>query len=309
VKTNVLVVDDSAMIRKVIKDHLESHGYRVLVARDGEEALAVHRAIDIHVLIIDLDMPGMNGLEFCWHVRAEDEQRRSFSILMMTGDADARCRIEALDAGADEFLTKPIDLPMLRARVRAGERITRTHRAMAEMLDTDPLTGVLNRRRFLERLEQDYGYARETGAPLAVALFALDHVKAINATHGHSSGDRALTLFAQSCAALLPEGGVLGRLGGEEFCAALPVGGIDDAVALVEDIRLSTAALVAVPESGAAFSFTVSAGLCMAQGTDSVTDLLARAGESLSLAKRGGRNRTVLRGAEGMAVRARFHVM
>ncbi|CAO3416307.1 GGDEF domain-containing response regulator [Azospirillum doebereinerae] len=307
-ETNVLVVDDSAVIRKIIKDHLETCGYRVLVARDGEEALAIHRAIDIHVLITDLDTPRMNGLELCWHVRAEDDRHRSFSILM-TSDADTRCRAEALDAGADEFLTKPIDLPMLRARVRAGERVTRTHRAMAEMLTTDGLTGVLNRRRFIERLEREYGHATETGAPLAVALFDLDRVKAINGTHGHGSGDRALTLFAESCGALLPDGGVLGRLGGGEFCMALPVGDVAEVIALAETVRRSTAALVATTADGGAFSFTVSVGVCLAQGTDSAADLLARAGESLALAKRGGRNRTVVCGTEGVVVRARFHVL
>nr|WP_274390023.1 GGDEF domain-containing protein [Azospirillum doebereinerae] len=177
------------------------------------------------------------------------------------------------------------------------------------MLNTDPLTGVMNRRRFLERLEHEYSYARDTGAPLAVALVDLDRLKAINGAHGHSNGDRALKLFAETCGALLPDGGILGRLDGEAFCMALPTDDVEDAIALVEGIRLSTAALVATTAEGATFSFTVSAGVCLARGTDSVTELLARADESLHVAKRSGSDRTVVRGAEGVVVKARFHVV
>ncbi len=278
VETNVLVVDDSAVVRRIITEHLEGYGYRVLQARDGEEALAIYRSQDIHVLITDLEMPKINGVELCWLVRADDDQHRTFTILM-TADADTERRIEAFDAGADEFLTKPIDMPMLRARVRAGERITRTHRVMADMLNTDYLTGVMNRRRFMERLEQADAGVRTSGVPLAVAMFDIDHFKAINDTHGHSNGDLALRLFAQNCRSFVPEGGFLGRLGGEEFGMVLPAGDLDAAIALVERVRQSTAALPAATADGVLFSFTVSVGLCLARGAGSVADLLARADE------------------------------
>ncbi len=307
-KTNVLVVDDSAVVRRIIKDHLESHGYHVLLAADGEEGLAVCQREDIHVLITDLEMPRMNGLELCWHVRAGDGQHRTFCILMTT-DTDTERRIAAFDAGADEFLTKPIDFPMLRARVRSGERIARHYRVMAEMLYVDYLTGVLNRRRFMDRLEQDYGRARETGVPLAVAMFDIDHFKAINDTHGHSNGDLALKLFAENCLALAPAAGFVGRLGGEEFGMALPAGDLEATVALIETIRRSTAELTAVTPDGVAFSFTVSVGVCLSPGTDSLADLLARADKVLYVAKHNGRNRTVVCGTGGILVQARFYMV
>ena len=250
----------------------------------------------------------MDGLELCWLVRADDDQHRTFCILM-TADDDIQRRIEAFDAGADEFLTKPIDMPMLRARVRAGERITRTHRIMSEMLNTDYLTGVLNRRRFMERLEQQYRLSREKAAPFAVAMFDIDHFKRINDTYGHSNGDMALKLFAETCAASVPPGGFLGRLGGEEFCMVLPARDVEAAIALVEDVRLATSALTAKTVEGADFTFTVSVGMCPADGTDSVADLLARADESLYFAKNSGRNRTVVCGTGGVVVKARFYVM
>lgn len=318
-ETNVLVADDSAVVREIIRDHLERNGYRVMLARDGAEALSIYRREDIHVLVTDLEMPQMDGLELCWLVRAEDDQHRTFCILM-TADGDTQRRIEAFDAGADEFLTKPIDMPMLRARVRAGERITRTHRAMAEMLSTDYLTGVLNRRTFMERLEHAHRRTRDPGEPLAVAMFDIDHFKSINDTHGHSNGDLALKLFAENVRAQVPPGGFLGRMGGEEFCLALPVatdgnGSCDLAptIDLVERIRLSTAELKADRGDGGTFSFTVSVGVCAAQGaeqgTDSAADLLARADESLYFAKRSGRNRTVIYGSDGVVIKARFYVM
>ena len=321
-ETNVLIADDSAVVRKILKDHLEASGYRVLVARDGREALDLYHRNDIHILITDLEMPNMDGLELCWLIRAEDDQHRTFCILM-TADDDTQRRIEAFDAGADEFLTKPIDMPMLRARVRAGERITRTHRVMAEMLNTDYLTGVLNRRRFMERLEQDYrlfcdqdtpsgspvAVAPFAVAPFAVAMFDIDHFKAINDTHGHSNGDLALKRFAETCAAHVPPGGFLGRMGGEEFCMVLPARDVESAIATAEELRLATSAMAVTTAEGAAFSFTVSIGMCPAQGTESVADLLARADESLYFAKNSGRNRTVVCGTGGVAVKARFYVM
>lgn len=307
-ETNVLIVDDSAVVRKILKDHLEASGYCVLVARDGQEALDLYHRNDIHILITDLEMPRMDGLELCWLIRAEDDQHRTFCILM-TADDDIQRRIEAFDAGADEFLTKPIDMPMLRARVRAGERITRTHRVMAEMLNTDYLTGVLNRRRFMERLEQQYRQSRETGAPFAIALFDIDHFKTINDTYGHSNGDLALKRFAETCAAHVPPGGFLGRMGGEEFCMVLPTPDVESAIAKAEEVRLSTAAMTAATAEGVPFTFTVSIGVCPAQGTESVADLLARADESLYFAKNSGRNRTVVCGTGGVVVKARFYVM
>lgn len=308
VETNILVADDSNFFRDLIRTDLESNGYRVLLAEDGAQALSLYRSHDIHILITDLEMPVMTGLELCWHVRAEDDQHRTFTILM-TGDTETARRIEAFDSGADEFLAKPIDLSMLRARVRAGERITRMHRVMVEMLHTDYLTGVLNRRYFMERLDQAYRTAKETGSPLAVAMFDIDHFKTINDTHGHSNGDLALKRFADHCAAQLPDGGFLGRLGGEEFCLCLPAADLDAALARVEAIRRSTAELMVETGSGSSFGFTVSIGMCLDQDTDSVNDLMAQADEALYFAKRSGRNRTVLRGAEGVTVKARFYVM
>ncbi|PWC32553.1 diguanylate cyclase [Azospirillum sp. TSO35-2] len=307
-ETNVLVVDDSSFFRDLIRTDLESNGYKVLLAEDGAQALSVYRSHDIHILITDLEMPVMTGLELCWHVRAEDDQHRTFTILM-TGDTETARRIEAFDSGADEFLAKPVDLSMLRARVRAGERISRMHRVMVEMLHTDYLTGVLNRRYFMERLERAYGTAMETGAAMAVAMFDIDHFKTINDTHGHSNGDLALKRFADNSALHVPDGGFLGRLGGEEFCLCLPAADLDGALARVEAIRRSTAELVVETGTGVRFSFTVSVGMCLIQDTTSVADLMSQADEALYFAKRSGRNRTVLRGAEGVTVKALFYVM
>lgn len=307
-ETNVLIADDSSVVRKILRDHLEASGYHVLVARDGQEAWDLYHRNDIHIVITDLEMPRMDGLELCWLIRADDDQHRTFCILM-TADDDIQRRIEAFDAGADEFLTKPIDMPMLRARVRAGERITRTHRVMAEMLNTDYLTGVLNRRRFMDRLEQDYRQTRDAGATFSIALFDIDHFKAINDTHGHSNGDLALKRFAETCAAHAPPGGFVGRMGGEEFCMVLPGGAVESAIAKAEEVRLATAALDVTTAEGVPFSFTVSIGMCPAEGTESVADLLARADESLYFAKNSGRNRTVVCGTGGVVVKARFYVM
>ncbi|MFP5517770.1 MAG: GGDEF domain-containing protein [Alphaproteobacteria bacterium] len=308
VETNILVADDSNFFRELIREELESSGYRVILAKDGGQALALYRSHDIQILITDLEMPVMTGLELCWHIRAADDQHRTFTILM-TGDSETARRVEAFESGADEFLAKPIDLPMLRARVRAGERITRMHRVMVEMLNTDYLTGVANRRHFMERLEQAYRTAKETGSPLAIAMFDIDHFKAINDTHGHGNGDLALKRFADHCAAQVPDGGFLGRLGGEEFCLCLPAGDLETALARVEAIRRSTVDLMVETGTGVSFGFTVSIGMCLVQDTDSVNDLMTQADEALYFAKRSGRNRTVLRGAEGVTVKARFYVM
>ncbi len=308
VETTILVADDSNFFRELIREELETSGYRVLLAKDGGQALALYRSHDVHIVITDLEMPVMTGMELCWHVRAADDQHRTFTILM-TGDSETARRVEAFESGADEFLAKPIDLPMLRARVRAGERITRMHRVMVEMLNTDYLTGVANRRHFMERLEQAYRAAKEDGTALAVAMFDIDHFKAVNDTHGHANGDLALKRFADHCAAQVPDGGFLGRLGGEEFCLCLPAGKLEAALAQVEAIRRSTAELMVETGSGASFGFTVSIGMCLVQDTGSVNDLMTQADEALYFAKRSGRNRTVLRGAEGVTVKARFYVM
>lgn len=307
-ETNVLVVDDSVVVRTVLKDHLEAHGYHVLLASDGVEALDLYHQNDVHILIADLEMPRMDGLELCWLVRADDDQHRTFCILM-TADDDVLRRIEAFDSGADDFLIKPIELPMLRARVRSGERLTRSNRLMAEMLSTDYLTGVLNRRHFMDQLERRFRKARESGASIAVAMFDIDHFKRVNDTLGHSNGDLALKRFAALCAEHCPAGGVIGRMGGEEFCMVLPSDDPPAAIARADSVRLATADTTVTTADGREVSFTVSVGVCLADGVDSVPDLLSRADEALYFAKNSGRNRTVVCGTGGVVVAARYYVM
>jgi len=292
VETNVLVVDDSLFFRDLIRTDLESNGYRVLLAEDGAQALSLYRSHDIHILITDLEMPVMTGLELCWHVRAEDDQHRTFTILM-TGDTETARRIEAFDSGADEFLAKPIDLSMLRARVRAGERITRMHRVMVEMLHTDYLTGVLNRRYFMERLEQAYRAAKETGSPLAVAMFDIDHFKAFNDTHGHLVGDHVLKLVARMLTECIKGRDTATRYGGEEFAIILPRTSLENAIKLAEQVRTFVGGRQIVNKARNANYGTVALSVGVAQfrpGEPAMT-LVRRADQALYAAKRSGRNR------------------
>ncbi|MDQ2102493.1 diguanylate cyclase [Azospirillum isscasi] len=291
----VLIADDTVLMRAMLSEQVASYGHEVILARDGQEALDRARAEPFDIAIIDWEMPRLSGLEVCWHLKADPRTAYSYLILMTSHD-EPFYEFKALDAGADDFIHKPVNSAHLKARLKAGGRITGMHRQLIAQAQTDPLTGIANRRAFLERAGEETRRASRFGLPLSLLIADIDHFKRINDSRGHAAGDEALRRFVQTLNSALRPGDLIGRYGGEEFVVLLPNTTLTDATAVAERLRQRVAAQD-IGADGGSFRMTASFGVAAVEpelGDSGGIDAALRiADAALYRAKAEGRNRVV----------------
>ncbi len=293
----VLVADDSLVIRKLLRRQLEEHGHDVVEAVDGEDALVQVRAHLPDIVLLDVEMPNLDGHGVLGQMHATPEVA-DIPVVFLTARASTEDVVEGLRLGAHDYLRKPFEPSELVARVSAAVRVKRLQDQLRERnaeLDEisrmDVVTGLPNRRHLLEHLQVETSAARRRGEQFGLLMVDVDHFKKVNDEWGHESGDAVLRIVAARLASACREEDVAGRWGGEEFVVVAPASDIDGATALAERVR----ALVAespIPV-GASGSITVTVSVGVVAGIDDVDDLLRRADEALYEAKQTGRNRVV----------------
>jgi diguanylate cyclase (GGDEF)-like protein len=298
----VLVADDDEIYRGLLATTLSRWGYQVTPVAGGEQALERLEAEGAPTLaILDWMMPGLTGPEVCARLRARAGARYTY-VLLLTARHKMEDVIEGLDAGADDYLTKPFDTSELRARLRAAERILalqekllKSRQELEELATHDPLTQLWNRRTILEMLGNEAARAKREKKTLAVILVDVDHFKQVNDTRGHLCGDQVLREVARRMDGALRPYDLLGRFGGEEFLVTLTTDAPEGAAVVAERLR---AAVAAGPfsASGVDFCISVSAGVATsAAGAEfSPESLLHAADSALYRAKHEGRNRVCL---------------
>jgi two-component system cell cycle response regulator len=290
----VLIVEDDPVTRKLLEVFLNKWGYEVSLSHDGREAWDALSEPDSPSLVIsDWMMPHMNGLELCRKVRESDMAHYVYFIIL-TAKGKKPDVIEALRAGADDYLVKPFDQEELKCRVRIGERIVSLEQRIMEMASTDFLTGSLNRRAFFERMEQEVQRAAREEGQLSVILADIDGFKAINDKHGHNAGDKVLQKFVKTLSLSLRSYDFLGRYGGEEFLVCLPGTDQFQALQVAERMRkLVEKERIALPDKPETIQITASFGVAShvpgSEGT--VLYMTRRADEAMYRAKRSGKNR------------------
>lgn len=293
----ILIADDDLVSRRHLEQTLVALGHEVVAVEDGLAALAALLKPDgPRIAILDWMMPGATGLEVCRLVR----KQASFYvyILLLTARDRREDIVTGLDAGADDFLSKPFDPLELRARLRPGERVMalqegliRTQEAYRELAIHDSLTGLWNRRMILEQLGNELHRAEREGRSLGVAIADLDHFKKVNDTLGHGTGDGVLREVAKRMHSAVRDCDSVGRYGGEEFLLVLP--GCDGTAALLvaERVRRRVAE-TAVQAGDEVVPMTVSLGLAFSRRADVEPEALIQAAdEALYRAKAAGRNR------------------
>jgi two-component system cell cycle response regulator len=301
----IIVADDDSDSRELVAHVVRGLGHSCREACDGVEARAMHRAQAADVIISDWNMPKMDGLELCREIRESDPPYWHTHFIFLTG-GDGRPRlVEGLHGGADEYITKPVDLAELEARLEVASRVVEARRALeanniALRLDserehiaarTDPLTAISNRRRLKEDLEPLEGRAARYGHRYCAALCDIDEFKAYNDCFGHLSGDKALCRVARAIQDHLRSGDGLYRYGGEEFLAILPEQSVADARAGMDRVRHEVEKLGIAHSPAAHASFlTISVGISNLNG-GTVDEWLKRADSALYRAKSLGRNR------------------
>lgn len=297
----ILVADDDPISRRILQGILTEWGYEVTVASNGTEAWKLLQQDAPELAILDWVMPGMEGIQICEALRKRKEARYVY-ILLMTARSNKNDIVRGLQAGADDYLTKPYDPLELKARLIAGRRIIDLQEqliAARELLrhqaTRDPLTGVLNYRGIMEVLERELSRAQRDGKALGVILGDLDHFKNINDTHGHLAGDEALREVAGRLSGAIRPYDTTGRYGGEEFLVVLP--GCDEAgiVKVGERIR-ERIAKEPVHYQHNELAVTISLGAVVHTPPNAVEihALLHAADTALYWAKNNGRNRVEL---------------
>ena len=294
----VLVADDDALMRLLLSRVLAASGYEVILAANGQEAWELLQTKDAPSLaILDWVMPGIDGVELCSRVRSRKDCPYVY-ILLFTSKNKQQEILRGLDAGADDYLTKPIQIAELQARLRVGKRIIGLQHQLLEAYEStqfqashDPLTSIWNRRAILRLLESQFAKTEREKKDLAVLLIDVDHFKTVNDTYGHLQGDIVLLEIARRMSSALRTYDLIGRYGGEEFLAIVPDCSIKDAATVGERLR-RVIADTPIDVNGSPLSVAVSVGA--AAGTkvsvESESQLLQAADKALYEAKQAGRN-------------------
>jgi diguanylate cyclase (GGDEF)-like protein len=295
----ILIADDSLVSRHLLDATLRKWGYEVLVACDGAEALQLLEREDAPALIIlDWMMPGMTGLEVCRRIRQRGSEPYTY-ILLLTSKSQKEDLIEGMDAGADDYITKPFDQSELQVRLRAGTRLVdlqaqllSAREALREQATRDSLTRLWNRDSILETLTRELARAQRESSPLGVVIVDLDHFKHINDNHGHPAGDAVLREAARRMHSSVRQYDSVGRYGGEEFLILLPNCGEAESFSQAERLRKQLSQ-TDICFNDTSFRITASFGVTAAIPADPWTaeGLIRKADEALYVAKKSGRNR------------------
>jgi two-component system, cell cycle response regulator len=284
----IALVEPSRTVQRIVTGIIEPWGHEVRTFMDAPEALACLQAErNVCVLITSAELVSTSGVQLVSDARALAGAQRPLYIVLMSSSDQRSKMIQALENGADDFISKPPAPEELRARLRAGERITSMQAELIALATIDSLTGLLTRRAFVAAAERMVERAM-AGRHFSVLICDLDKFKAINDTYGHETGDLVLRKVSEELRAIdVPTG----RLGGEEV-ALLTEGHLDDAVDLAERIRESVSNL-AIRVGNRTIGVTCSIGAAEWEPGDTIDTLLRRADAALYEAKRTGRNRVV----------------
>jgi two-component system, cell cycle response regulator len=292
-KPIVLLIDDSVDVHRLLQVRLRHEQLRLVGTTNGREAIELAQQVRPSAILLDLDMPDMDGFELLRAIK-DDPTTHAVPVIILSNVQGSEEKVTAFDLGATDFVTKPFDLAELRARLRAALRLDHLLRLLAERADVDGLTGLGNRAHFDKRWGEKVAECRRYGHALSLAMIDVDFFKRINDTFGHPAGDEVLQRVAQLLLRECRQPDVLCRYGGEEFALVMPSTDTPSAEIVTERIRRALESTVwhRHPDQ----PITVSIGLVGIAGTCgsvSPEQWLEATDRNLYVAKRGGRNRVV----------------
>ncbi len=296
----ILIADDSPTTLFALKKNLEEWGYEVCEVKDGLEAWqTLNKENPPRIAVLDWMMPGMDGVQICKKLQERTESPFVYTILL-TSKTEKEDLVFALENGAHNFQSKPISPEELRSHVNVGRRLVEADDKIKEyaaqmksLAQTDVLTGICNRRYFMEQGTNMFKSAKRTDRPLSVMLLDIDHFKKVNDTFGHAAGDEVLKKMSISALGKLRDIDLFGRIGGEEFAVVMPEAAIEGAHKTADRLRKSLSELE-IKFDNKTISFTVSIGVTTRRPEDeTLEEVLKRSDAYLYAAKEGGRNRVV----------------
>ena len=304
----ILIAEDDLISRRLLQKTLESWGHRVLAAKDGRQAWNILQTNDIRLVIADWVMPFIDGVTLCQKIRKANMPGYVYFIIL-TGKDRKEDIIVGLEAGADDYVTKPFDRGELQVRVHAGKRILtlekelsetneqlqRLNQRLEEMTRVDPLMQIGNRRGFYETVEKVHGHSSRYGRNYSILMCDIDQFKAYNDLYGHMAGDEILKAVASSIRGALRTSDELFRYGGEEIVLILPEQDLEKATVAAGRVRSGIEALGIEHKGSRAGVITISCGVASLLNREYKNDrwetILAHADNALYEAKSAGRNR------------------
>lgn len=294
----VLIAEDDVHMLNLLSIMVQSFGHDVFTADNGREAWELYQNHHFPLIISDWLMPEISGVDLCRKIRKSQKLNYTY-IILVSSLSGRKNYLEGMDAGADDFVGKPVDKDELHARIRVAERIINLQMRLEEMTQTDGLTNLANRRRFDEALNEEWRRARRTETPVSLIMIDIDFFKHFNDNYGHLEGDICL----KKVSAVLAKtgnrpGDLVARFGGEEFVVLLSGAASDAAQMLAERLRSAVSNLKVKHEySETADHVTISLGIASVipgheQNNPQV--LISLADTALYQAKKNGRNQAIL---------------
>ncbi|MES2934026.1 MAG: diguanylate cyclase [Pseudomonadota bacterium] len=291
-KSLILIIDDSVDNIRLLSGMLKGQG-QIIFAMNGDAGIELARQRQPQLILLDVEMPDMDGYQVCRKLKADPETRSS-AVIFVTAHASMSSEIEALEAGGLDFITKPLNPPVVRARVHTHLTLQRHTAALEHLANRDGLTGLYNRRYFDQQLEREFDRHKRQRLSLGIAFIDLDHFKAFNDGYGHAEGDTCLKTVAEAIStATRRPGEVAARYGGEEFVCVLPYTTIEGMQNYGEWICSRVRELNLVHGYSPTSSYvTISIGLTAEVPPESGTTqkMMANADRALYEAKSAGRN-------------------
>jgi diguanylate cyclase (GGDEF)-like protein len=293
----VAIVDDDAAIRRLLRLFLKRAGYDVLECTTGAEAREALWKEQWDLAVLDRRLPDLDGVVLAQALKINPDFRTSY-IIMLTGEDEQEDKVEGLELGADDYITKPFQYPELMARIRAGKRIVdlqkellETNRRLELLSITDGLTKLNNHRYFQDELAKAFEEAQRYNRPLSLAMIDIDFFKKVNDTYGHAVGDDVLKQVARLYKESVRSTDLVARYGGEEFAVMMPETALDDGEVFAEKIRKMLES-TPVPTQIGPLGVTVSIGLASVPHSriHTAKELIIAADKALYRAKKNGRN-------------------
>ena len=292
-RMRILLVEDSVIDRHQVGGYLTEWGLDYLAVADGLEALRMLESHDPpNMVLLDWLLPGIDGIDICRHIRQRSADGTYIYTVMLTAKNRKQDLVAAMEAGADDYLAKPVDASELRARIMAGKRILELQQHLRFAATHDFLTNLLNRSEIICALEREFSRTQREAKPITVILADIDHFKTVNDTLGHAAGDEVLKEIGRRLRMDLRPYDLVGRYGGEEFLLVLPGCDLETAKRRADRIREAIGSDPIATPYGTA-SVTISMGVTAASSHTQSTpcEILHQADTSLYSAKKNGRNR------------------
>jgi len=286
----VLIIDDAPEVHALLRSRLATEEICFVEAATGEEGLSLAQYRSPAMILLDIDLPGLNGFEVLKALK-DDARTHTIPVIILSAECTPESKVRAFDLGAVDFVTKPFEFTELRVRVRSALRVHQLVQMLAQKAQIDGLTGLWNRMFFDRRWAEEHSRNQRQGHALSVALLDVDHFKQVNDTFGHPAGDSVLQALAKTIVRESRATDLACRYGGEEFALVMPDADVNAARIVCERIRLSIEADVLPRINGRVI--TVSIGIAGASERVSISaeEWVETADKNLYIAKRNGRNR------------------